>query len=253
MKYVLFFLLFLPSLMYSKSIILNIDSKFNIPSDFREVIESNLEDDYKYNLKEMIESDSLDIETKNSGVKCHKDKCYQELGKKFKADYLLNIQIYKITRLYSSKYKVKVVLINLKSVNKIKKLFYYRNKLSDIDNLRVFAENLMIKFFDEVDKERERRKTEELNKIPKTLTKKNILTMIREVYPEIKKCGRDNDYSGIVKVKFKIKNDGSITDVKFITDVTDIIKDCIYNSVIKMKTIKFRSKAITINFPLKLD
>jgi len=252
MKHFLFFLFFLPFLLFSKSIILNINSKFNIPSDFKEVIENNLED-YNYKLIDMVDLDSLNIEVKKSKINCKKDSCYMELGKKFKANYLLDIHIDRILDYYTSRYKVKLMIIDLKSLDKIKKLFYYKYKLSNINKLRVFTENMMIKFFVAIDKIKKMKKTEKLNKIPKKLTKKNILTMIRKVYPSIKKCGKDNNYSGIINIKFKINNDGSVSDIKFITEITDIIKKCIYNSVIKMKTIKFRAKAITINFPLKLD
>lgn len=252
MKHYIFLLFFLPFLLFSKSIILNITSKFNIPSDFKGVIENNLED-YKYNLIDMVDSDSLDIEVKKSKINCKKDSCYIELGKKFKADYLLDIYIHRIIDHYSSKYKVKLIIVNLKSLDKIKRLFSYKYRLSNIEKLRVFTESMMIKFFAEIDKIKEMKRIEKLNKIPKKLTKKNILNMIRKVYPRIKECGRDNDYSGIVKIKFKINNDGSVSNIKFITEVTDIIKECIYSSLIKMRSIKFRAKPITINFPLKLD
>ncbi len=252
MKPYIFFLFFLPFLLFPKSIILNITSKFNVPSDFKGVIENNLED-YKYRLIDMVDSDSLDIEVKKSKVNCRKDSCYIELGKKFNADYLLDIYIDRILDHYTSKYKVKLIIIDLKSLDKIKKLFYYKYRLSNIDKLRVFTESMMIKFFDAMDKIKKLKKIERLNKIPKKLTKKNILTMIREVYPSIKECGRNNDYSGIIKIKFKINNDGSVSNITFITEVTDIIKECIYNSAIKMRTIKFRAKPIIVNFPLKLD
>jgi hypothetical protein len=252
MKY--FFLLFFSfkTILFSSSVIINIDSKFNIPAEFRNIIERNL-DDYKYKLVEMVETDSLDVEIKKSEINCKKNDCYLSLGKKFKADYLLDIHINKIFDVYTSKYKVKISLIDLKTIEKIKKIFYYRHKFSDVENLGFFAEKIMVKFFEEVNKSRIKKKEEIINKVPKQLTKKDILSMIREIYPEVKKCGVDKKYSGTVNVRFKINNNGTISDIDFISKNVDIVKNCIYESIKKMKSKEFRGKPMIINFPLKLD
>jgi len=251
MKFLVYFL-FLPTFLFSKSIILNVDSKFNVPSEFKEVIENTLEDD-KYTLIDPIETDVWEIETNRSEINCKKDSCYIELGEKFKADYLLDVHIERISEVYTSKYKIKLIIIDLKTVSKIKKIFYYKYKLSDIHNLRIYAKKIIDKFLEEMEKVKEKKRIEELNKIPKKLTKKDIVSMIREVYPEIKKCGKEFKYSGIIKIRFKVNNDGSITDLTFITKNIDSVKDCVSAAVLKMKSIHFRSEPIIINFPLKLD
>ena len=255
MKLYIIFLFLLPFVILSKSsIILNIDSKSNVPAEFEESLRLILENNYNYDVINLIQKNDFGLDIEKTDVHCRRKSCYIKLGKKIKSNFLLNIEIKSVNSIYSKKYKFKLVLINLKSGSKEGgKLFFYKERLSNISVLTIFSKKILDSFFLAIDKDKARQELEEFNKLPKSPSKKDVISMVRDVYPQIKKCGKVNKFKGKVKTSFIINSDGSVSNIKFISNLDDNLLECILVNLMKMKTIKFKGDSITIKFPLKLD
>ena len=242
-------------MIYSKpSVIINVFSKTNIPSEFEETVKNVLEKKYNYNVLDLTQTNDYGVELGKLEIDCKTKSCYLALKKKIKSSYLLNVNVIGVFSAYSKKYKFKIVLVNLKTgLEEGKKLFFYKERLSNISSLKSFSESSIESFFLAIDKDKAKKELEELKKIPKTLTRKDIVAMVKDVYPDVKNCGKKNNAKGIVKVYFKINRDGSVSNIKFLSKLGLDVKVCLENTLSKMKTQNFTGDPLDIKFPLKLD
>jgi len=213
------------------------ENKIEMPEMFKEVIKNNISD-YGYEL--ISGSDDIiegAIEEDNEASK--------------NSDLVMIVKTDKIINYNYSRYKIKIVLKNLHDGEVFRKVFFYKGKTSDEDVFGAFTEKMMIKFFEALEKEKKRKKEEEFKKLPVTPSKKDIMNMVRNIYEDLKDCADAFEYSGELKVRFIIKSDGVVKNVKILKNKNEELKKCLTDNLLKMRTVKFRKKELIVNFPLK--
>jgi len=257
MRKYLFVLLIIPFILFSKpknTILINIKSKSNLPAEFEESISVLLEKDYDYDVVEPHKTNSFGIDEEAMDLTCKTKACYKELFKKLKSSYMISFLVNSVPSIYSKKYRFRVVLVDLKTGNQEgEKSFFYKERLSNVSFLSRFSKKIIPEFFFAIDKDKAVAELKRMKKIPENLTKKDVVTMIKEVYPDIKSCGKDFNFKGVVKVRFKLNNNKTMSDIKFITSIKDDLLKCLVKVMNKVKVKEFTGESIFLTFPFKLD
>ena len=90
-----------------------------------------------------------------------------------------------------------------------------------------------------------------VSNLPKTLKPKQVLSVIKRIYPKVKKCGKNASISGKVMVKFRINGSGSVSNIK-VGSSGGAAKNCIHSKVRSMRFPKFSGAPIPVTFPFKM-
>ncbi len=96
-----------------------------------------------------------------------------------------------------------------------------------------------------------RTKPKKVSNLPKTLKPKQVLSVIKRIYPKVKKCGKNAGITGKVKVKFRINGSGSVSNIK-VAPNGGKAKNCIHSKVRSMRFPKFSGSPIPVTFPFKM-
>lgn len=87
--------------------------------------------------------------------------------------------------------------------------------------------------------------------LPDTLTKDQVLGVMKGVAPKVKDCGAAAGVTGTIKVKFQINGSGAVSNIEILDDAGDAA-NCITSKIRGLKFDKFGGKAIPVTFPFKM-
>jgi len=261
-KYILLLLLIIPFILISKprpkakdTILINIKSKSILPPEFEETVSTILEDDFSYELVEPLQVNDFAIDAEEEyNFDCKTKDCYKVLYKKVKSKFMISFLVKSVPSIYSKKYRFRLVLMNLETAEKEgEKSFFLKARLSNVSSLVKFSKKIVPNFFLAIDKDKAVEELARLKKIPETLNKKDVLDMVREIYPDVKACGKKHNAKGIVKIHLILNNDKTISDIKFVTEVKSDLMKCLLVVVKQMRVKEFKGRALPLIFPFKLD